>query len=402
MNIAIVGATGMVGQKFLELLQESPFAITKVRLFASPKNQGKAILFRPKGKTPEGYKSQNLYVESLSDKINLKSIDIAFFSAGEKVSREWAPLFAKAGAFVIDNSSAFRAEKHIPLIVPEVNGEHLNPMFIPKGHDFSATGKSKHLSPLNSKSGKIKCHRFKSCSSQEGQKGGIIANPNCSTIQLVMALSPLSQHFGLSEVHISTYQAVSGAGRLALEKLKQESQELLSKEAPSSVFLPASKKSVAFNCIPQIGHINPAGFSTEEWKLMQETKKILNLPHLKVTATAVRVPAFNGHGEAILLTLKQATDKTDFISVLSAQKGLKVLEGDDLPHQRFVDGKDDIYVSRIRPVPSKIDGPERIQGLKKSKEWMMWIAGDNLRKGAALNGLQIAKTLLIADNRIQK
>ena len=368
MNIAIVGATGMVGQKFLELLRERDFPVERIRLFASSKSKGKVIVF----------KSQSFLLESLSDTTSLKNIDIAFFSAGEDISREWSPRFAKAGAFVIDNSSAFRMEKSIPLIVPEVNGDQINRMGFEKG---SALGNSP----------------------------GIIANPNCSTIQLVMVLSPLSKNFGLSAVHVSSYQAVSGAGRSALKQLKEESQVFLkgavledscaddkSLEHKGSVSLPAHSKSVAFNCIPQIGRLNPAGFSTEEWKLMQETKKILNLPALKVTATAVRVPVFNGHSEAVLLTLKEPVGKIEVIEALSAQKGLKILEGGGLPHQRFVDGQDDVYVGRIRPVPEEIDGITSLvaEETRSSKEWMMWVTGDNLRKGAALNGLQIAETLI--------
>ena len=375
MNIAIVGATGMVGQKFLALLKERDFPTGKVRLFASLKNKGKVIAF----------KSQSLLLESFSDTTDLKNVDIAFFSAGEDISRKWSPRFAKAGAFVIDNSSAFRMEKSIPLIVPEVNGDQINRTGFEKG-------------------------------SALGNASGIIANPNCSTIQLVMALSPLNKSFGLSAVHVSSYQAVSGAGQSALRQLKEESQVFLKdsdegerkqetatplplKKKPTStvpsVFLPAHSKSVAFNCIPQIGSLNSAGFSTEEWKLMQETKKILNLHTLKVTATAVRVPVFNGHSEAVLLTLKEPAGKTEIIEALSTQKGLKVLEGEDLPHQRFVDGQDDVYVGRIRPVLEIADStrPASAQ-TRPSKEWMMWITGDNLRKGAALNGLQIAETLI--------
>ena len=371
MNIAVVGATGMVGQNFLALLQKKAFPLSQVRLFASPKSQGQKIPFL----------SKTCVLEALSDEVSLKEVDIAFFSAGEDISRTWAPRFVTAGALVIDNSSAFRMKQNIPLVVPEVNGEQI-------------------------------------------KKKGIIANPNCSTIQLVMVLNQLSRHFGLESVHVSSYQSVSGAGRPALKQLIKQSKALLNQtdklfskgkakaEPADFSSLPADSKSVAFNCIPQIGTINHAGFSTEEWKLMRETKKILNLPNLKVTATAVRVPVFNGHGEAVLLTLDKPANKKEVKGALAKQKGLTLLEGDNLPHQRFVDGKEDVYVGRIRPVPKTEDlmdgdgekprsfkaesalGEHTNKELQKSQHWMMWIAGDNLKKGAALNGLQIAQTLL--------
>ncbi len=363
-NVGIVGTTGMVGQKFLKLLEERNFPVSELRLFASPKNEGKKIIFR----------SQELTINVLKEG-GFSNLDIVFFSSGEEISQEWAPKAEKAGAMVIDNSSAFRMEKGVPLVVPEVNAQHIKPL--------------------------------------EKSKGGIIANPNCSTIQLVLALKPLHVHFGLESVSVSSYQSLSGAGRAALNRLKQESrdilgagvsindkdssgsfvssgrdgvkrEELTNNTSQQSISLPSDKKSVAFNCIPQIGSINEDGFSTEEAKLMRETKKILNLPNLKVTATAVRVPTWNGHGEAVTVDLqKPARTKQEVIAVFEKQTGLRVLQGVQIPHQRFVDGKDDVYVGRIRAVPEE-----------KGKSWMMWIAGDNLRKGAALNGLQIAETLV--------
>ena len=332
MNIAIVGATGMVGQNFLKLLNERNFPVTELRLFTSKKNEGKKISFR----------SQEFIVQSLQENCFSK-LDIAFFSAGEEISRQWAPKAAQAGATVIDNSSAFRMEKDTPLIVPEVNADQIKQV--------------------------------------NGKKGGIIASPNCSTIQLVLALKPLHLSFELDSVHVSSYQSLSGAGRTALELLKKESQDILNEQSPIS--LPSNEKSTAFNCIPQIGAINEDGFSSEEAKLMSETKKILNLPNLKITATAVRVPTFNGHGEAVITTFKKAASKEEVITALEEGKGVKILKDNHLPHQRFVDGQDDVYVGRIRAVPEE-----------RGKIWMMWVAADNLRKGAALNGLQIAETLV--------
>ncbi len=367
MNIAVVGSTGMVGQKFLELLEERKFPVTQLKLFASQKNEGRKVTFQ----------SREFYISSLQEGC-FNGLDIVFFSSGEKISREWAPKAVKSGARVIDNSSAFRMESSIPLVVPEINAQAIKPL-------------------------------------KKGE-GGIIANPNCSTIQLVLALKPLHSHFGLESVSIASYQSLSGAGREALNLFQQElyamlglrnvfkskdqklseNSECVSYKAdgndrawlnniPSDVIsLPSDKKSVAFNCIPQIGSINEDGFSTEEAKLMRETKKILALPNLKVTATAVRVPVLNGHGEAVTVTFAQPVGtKEEVTAVLETQKGLKVLQGEHLPHQRFVDGRDDVYVGRIRAVPEE-----------KGKSWMMWIVADNLRKGAALNGLQIAEALI--------
>ena len=353
MNVAIVGATGMVGQKFLQLMEERNFPVKEIRPFASQKNEGKTLLFR----------AREWVIQTLREN-SFNNLDIVFFSSGEEISRQWAGKALQAGALVIDNSSAFRMEKNIPLVVPEVNGEQL---------------------------GKLK----------KGA-GGIIANPNCSTIQLVLALKPLKISFGLESVHVSSYQSLSGAGQKALTLLKQESQAILDPKGLTcensekgrppedtldpkgliSSSLPSDARSPAFNCIPQIGTINEQGFSTEETKLMQETKKILNLPKLKITATAVRVPTFNGHGEAVIVTFKNPARKEEVITALENQENLTVLQGEHLPHQRFVDGKDNVYVGRIRAVPES-----------EGKSWMMWIAADNLRKGAALNGLQIAETL---------
>ena len=339
MKIAVVGATGKVGQVFLQLLEERKFPVDKIKLFASAKSAGRKLNFR----------GREIPVQALGED-NFNNLNIVFFSAGGEISRQWAQEAVRAGATVIDNSSAFRMEKDIPLIVPEVNAHCLT------------TG------------------------------AGIIANPNCSTIQLVLALHPLNTRFELQSVDVSTYQSLSGAGQKAIKTLKEESQNILNRK--SLLALPAGSKAPAFNCIPQIGAIDKDGFSTEEAKLMRETKKILSLPDLKITATAVRVPTFNGHGEAVTLTLRQPAIKQDLISCMEKQKGLTVLEGDHLPHQRFVDGRDDVYVGRIRSVPRA--STDDTGSEEKATSWMMWVAADNLRKGAALNGLQIAETLIKA------
>ncbi len=329
MNIAIVGATGIVGQTFIKLLESRNFPFKKLKLFASPKNTGKKI----------SVKEQDWFIQNLQPEC-FKNVDIAFFSAGGIISRKWADEAVRSGAFVIDNSSAFRMQTNIPLVVPEING-----------------------------------HLIKN------KKPGIIANPNCSTIQLALVLQPLQQAFGLETVIVSSYQSLSGAGLEALNKLKQESITVLNKETH---LLPAPAEQYAFNCIPQIGAIDENGFSTEENKLMNETRKILNLPELKISATAVRVPCFNGHGESVWITLKKPADSLESIlKIVDDQDGVTVLQKEALPNQIFIDGKEDVYVGRIRPVPNS-----------HNKAWITWICGDNLKKGAALNGLQIAGKLL--------
>ena len=329
MNIAIVGVTGIVGQTFIKLLESKKFPFKELKLFASPKNTGKKI----------SIKEQDWFIQSLQPEC-FKNVDIAFFSAGEIISRKWADEAVKSGAFVIDNSSAFRMQTNIPLVVPEINTHLL-----------------------------------------KNKKPGIIANPNCSTIQLALVLQPLQSYFGLETIIVSSYQSLSGAGLEALNKLKQESTTVLNKEAH---LLPVPAEQYAFNCIPQIGSIDENGFSKEENKLMNETKKILNLPELKISATAVRVPCFNGHGESVWITLKKPADSLESVmKILDNQAGVTVLQEESSPNQIFIDGKDEVYVGRIRAVPNT-----------QNKEWVVWICADNLRKGAALNGLQIAEKLL--------
>ena len=266
---------------------------------------------------------------------------MAFFSAGGEISQKWAGEAVRAGALVIDNSSAFRMQKNIPLVVPEIN-----PHLIP---------------PL------------------KNPPGSIIANPNCSTIQLVLTLYPLQKAFGLDLVFVASYQSLSGAGRKALHHFKQDSLSLLT--SPPGSEKPLNREE-AFNCIPFIGSVEKEGaFSTEEIKIMQESRKILETEDLKIAATTVRVPTFNGHGEVVSLFLKQATSREKLLKALNNQQGLKVSrEGHPPLNQRFIEGKKDVYVGRIRALPES-----------RGRGWMMWIMADNLRKGAALNGLQIAE-----------
>ena len=321
-HIAIVGATGLVGSCFLHLLEETNINFSKLSLFASPKNQGKTLKFKEK----------SIPIQTLKPGC-FKGCDIAFFSAGGKVSLEWAEQAGQEGCTVIDNSSAFRMKEDIPLIVPEINANILN---------------STHK---------------------------LIANPNCSTIQLCLALHPLHQTFELQGVQTATYQSLSGAGAEAVHQLKEESQSCLKTHTPGQY---------AFNCTPQIGKINENGFSEEDLKMQNESGKILNIPDLSITAFTVRVPTLNSHGEVVWVHLKNPPkNRQELIQAMKKQKGLEVMENiNSYPDNRTASQKNPVYVGRIHQAP------------QNPSTWMMWICADNLRKGAALNGLQIAQFLL--------
>lgn len=322
-HLAIVGATGLVGLSFLELMREKQMIPQRLSLFASEKNQGRNLEFA----------GQKWPVQTLK-KGCFQGVSIAFFSAGGAVSRDWAFQAVQEGAKVIDNSSAFRLQEEVPLVVPEVNAHHLKDQ------------------PL-------------------------MANPNCSTIQMCLVLHPLQTAFGLESVQVSTYQSVSGAGATALEKLKLESLSYLQQGKPSAV---------AFNCIPQIGDIQENGFSVEDAKMCEEARKILNQPQLDITAFTVRVPTFFSHGEVLWVQLKKAPEsRKHLLEVLQKQKGLKVMTGiEEYPDNVCTTGKDDVFAGRIHQTPNN------------PRKWMMWVSADNVRKGAALNGLQIAQ--LLTDN----
>lgn len=329
-SVGVVGATGAVGEVFLDLIDERNFPAGEIRLFASENSKGKTLKCR----------GHDWPVQQLTND-GFNGLDVVFFSSGDDISLKWAPIAAKAGAMVIDNSAAFRMNADYPLIVPEVNG---------------------HLIPDRS-------------------QPTIIANPNCSTIQLVVALQPLAKRYGLSAVRVASYQSVSGAGRAGVEELLMTTRTSLEGEdlGPGQVF-PAP---IAFNCIPQIGRFGDDGFSTEETKIMKETRKILGLPDLYVSAFAVRVPTLNAHAEAAWVTLsKSVSSQKEIEDTLTSASGIELGglgEGPDYPTQRSVSGRDPVFVGRIRRDP----GDE--------KTWLMWIVADNVRKGAALNGIQIAE-----------
>ena len=331
-KIGVVGATGVVGETFLNLLEEREFPASEIRLFASESSQGQT----------RQCLGQNIPVQTLKEGC-FDHLDLVFFSSGDEISKQWAPLAVKAGAMAIDNSAAFRMDEAFPLIVPEVNGD-----LIP--------------SPSNPT---------------------IIANPNCSTIQLVVALAPLAKRFGLKRVQVASYQSVSGAGRNGIEELLSTTRVALEGEDvnESSTF-PAP---IAFNCVPQIGRIGDDGFCTEEVKIMTETCKILRLPHLPVSAFTVRVPTLNSHAEAVWVTLeKPNVSRIEIEDTLSTAAGIELGspgEGRDYPTQKFVSGRDPVYVGRIH------------RDLHDAHTWLLWIVADNLRKGAALNGIQIAERI---------
>jgi aspartate-semialdehyde dehydrogenase len=329
LNIGVVGATGMVGKAFMHILEQKQFPLGELRPFASDNSVGKEV----------SVGSRKFKVQTLA-KNCFDKLDLVFFSSGDPISKEWAPVAVQAGAWAVDNSAAFRMDANTHLVVPEVNGDLLN-----------------------------------------GDKPQIIANPNCSTIQLVVALNPLMKSFGISDVKVSSYQAVSGAGQAAHDELLKQVDDIRNSKSPSASQLPHV---IAFNCIPQIGSFDDQGFTSEEKKVMNETKKILRNQQIKVSATTVRVPVLNAHAEAVWVQLQKDISKADFLDCLKSAPGL-VIEDDPknsvYPLQNKISGKDPVYVGRIRKDPND------------SKTWLMWIVSDNLLKGAALNGLQIANQI---------
>ncbi len=323
-KLGIVGATGMVGQQFIKLLENRSFPVDEVKLFASPRSVGKKIKCCAKERV----------VEQLSEDC-FCGLDFVFFSAGGSISQKWAPLAALSGAFAIDNSSVFRLNPDHLLVVPEVNGEQLN-----------------GISPQ------------------------VIANPNCSTIQLVVALAPLKKRFGLKSVQVASYQAVSGAGYEAYNELIEQSVDP-NKKIESKRF----PRPIAYNCIPQIGDFDDHGFCVEETKIMLETKKILNDDHLDVSAFTVRVPVLNGHSEVVWVTFNQEAKQEDLLEAFEQAPGLHLHSKDnDYPTAKEISGDEPVHVGRVHSAGKK-------------DKWIFWVVADNLLKGAALNGLQIAERL---------
>ncbi|MGD9677173.1 MAG: aspartate-semialdehyde dehydrogenase [Vulcanibacillus sp.] len=335
-NVAIVGATGAVGKQILRLLEERKFPVNNLKLLSSSRSKGTIINF----------KGNDLVVEEATPE-SFIDIDFALFSAGGSVSKALAHSAVLEGAIVIDNTNAFRMEQSVPLIVPEVNIDAA------KNHN------------------------------------GIIANPNCSTIQMVTALKPLYDKYGIEKIIVSTYQAVSGAGIKAINELVNQTKQFINNEEVTKEVLPVSalpvKKQIAFNAIPQIDVFEENGYTLEEMKMVKETKKIFNDQSIKVTATCVRIPVLFGHSESVYVELKKDFDLNDVKSLLSNMSGVVLLDNPNIQeYPTAVDsaGKIEVFVGRLR---RDLDNP---RGLN------MWIVSDNLLKGAAWNAVQIAEKII--------
>ena len=330
-NIAIVGATGAVGEQLREVLEDRQFPVDDLRLLASERSAGQFLPF-------EG---RQVRVGLLRED-SFEDIDIALFSAGGKVSAKFAPAAVDAGAVVVDNTAFFRMEPDIPLVVPEVNAKEI------------ANYKNR----------------------------GIVANPNCSTIQMVVALKPIHDAARIKRVVVSTYQSVSGAGRMAMEELSQQVAALFNGREIKKEKFPHQ---IAFNCIPHIDVFMEGGYTKEEWKMIQETRKILGEPNLAVTATTVRVPVFLSHSESVNVETVVKLSAAETKRILREAPGVIVAdepENNVYPTPIDASGKDATYVGRIREDESVANGLN------------LWVVSDNLRKGAALNAVQIAEILV--------
>jgi aspartate-semialdehyde dehydrogenase len=328
-RIGVVGATGVVGQEIIKILESRKFPVESLRLFASERSLGQTVLFN----------GERLDVEVLSED-TLRDVDMALFSAGSSISKKFCPLAAERGIICIDNTSHYRMVEGVPLVVPEVNASAL------------------------------KNHR------------NIIANPNCSTAQMMVVLKPIMDAVGLERVVVSTYQSVSGAGSSAITELEDQSRANLSGQTLAPSVFPHP---IAFNVIPQIDVFLDNGYTKEEMKMINETQKILGDDNLCITATAVRVPVFVGHSEAINIETKVAVSPAMVRDLLAKAPGVSVMDDpqkNHYPTPRDVAGKDNVLVGRIRTDVSKKNTIE------------LWCVGDNLRKGAALNAVQIAEALM--------
>jgi len=330
-NLAIAGVTGAVGQEFLKILEERNFPFDSLRILASSRSAGKKIEF----------KGKEYVVEELSKK-SFARIDIALFSAGAARSKEFAPAAVEAGAVVVDNSSAFRMDPNAPLVIPEINPQ------------------------------KIK------------ENKGIIANPNCSTIIGIVPVWPLHKANPVKRMVVSTYQAASGAGYQAMLELENQSREILQGKEPTCK---AFRFQIAFNCFSHDSALGPNGYNLEETKMVNETRKIFDCPEIAITCTCIRIPVLRAHCESINLEFTEAITSNQVRDLLSTAPGVSVL--DDRENNRFpmpidATGKDDIFVGRIR----------QDESIPENRGINIWVAGDQLRKGAALNAIQIAEKLL--------
>lgn len=321
MKLALIGATGLVGSVMLKVLEERSFPLTSLLPVASEKSAGKEISF----------KSQKYRIISPEDALR-QNPRIAIFSAGSALSKIWAPLFANAGATVIDNSSAWRMFENIPLIVPEVNADVLK------------------------------------------KTDKIIANPNCSTIQLVVVLNPLHKKYKIKRLVISTYQSVTGTGQKAVKQMEDERKGI----KPDMIY----KYPIDLNCFPHGGDFTDNGYTTEEMKLLNETRKIMGDDSLQITSTVARIPVVGGHSEAVNIEFEKDFDLEDIKELLSASEGIKVMDDTDnsvYPMPLYAKDRDEVFVGRIR------------RDFSQPKSLNLWIVADNLRKGAATNAIQIAE-----------
>ena len=327
-NVAVAGATGVVGRKMLEILEERKFPVATLKALASAKSVGQTLVF----------KGNPVTVEELKES-SFEGVDIALFSAGASVSRQFAPSAVKSGCIVIDNSSAFRMEPDVPLVVPEVNPDAIN------------------------------------------SNPGIIANPNCSTIQMVVVLKPIHDKFKIKRVVVSTYQSVSGSGQKAIKELQNQIKNLLDgKTAELNVY----PHQIAFNCIPHIDIFLDNGYTKEEMKMIDETRKILGDPSIMVSPTTVRVPVFYSHSESINVETLRPINAREVRELLSGMDGIRVTdnpETNEYPLAIDGAGKDEVFVGRIR------------DDISCKNAINFWVVSDNLRKGAALNAVQIAEYL---------
>ncbi|MEO5970673.1 MAG: aspartate-semialdehyde dehydrogenase [Bdellovibrionia bacterium] len=353
LKVAVVGATGAVGKELLSILETRKFPVRELVVFGSKKSLGKAISWKEKSHRCR-----------ILEKGCFDGVDIAFFDASDAVSKDWVPHAAESGSWVIDNSSTFRLEDDILLLIPEVNGELLEARLKP------STNKEKKK--------------------QFTVRERILAGPNCSTVQMAVALKPIQDHWGIKRVVVSTYQSTSGAGAAAMMELSTQTVGMFNQK---QVVPKAFTHQIAFNCIPHIGSFKEDGNTSEEQKIVAESRKILGMPDLKISATAIRVPTFSCHAESINIECERSFEVEDVRKALRKHPGiilqddpkkniypLGVASGDDVVEGAT--GRDAVYVGRIRKDPSVKYGLN------------LWVVSDNLRKGAALNAVQMGEMLL--------
>jgi aspartate-semialdehyde dehydrogenase len=328
-DVAVVGATGAVGTRMISILEERNFPVGKLLPLASAKSAGKSVMFKGKKVTVKELRADSF-----------QGVDIALFSAGGTVSKKFCPIAVDAGCVAIDNSSAFRMDDDVPLVVPEVNPHAI------------------------------------------GKRPGIISNPNCSTIQMVLALKPIHDKYRIKRVVVSTYQSVSGTGQKAIEELRKQTRNLLNGQKIENKVYPHQ---IAFNCLPQIDDFLDTGYTKEEMKMVNETRKIMEDDSIQVSPTAVRVPVLYSHSESINVETEKSINAEDVRKLLSKAPGVVVVDDPqrkEYPLAINSTNKDAVFVGRIR------------NDISKTKAINFWVVSDNLRKGAALNAVQIAEILL--------